>query len=603
MFSQKNTLQWSALKIILRPQRFRLIVTAVCTMLAALMELIPYWIIFNVINALVVNQADLIEKISHSALIMALALFGKTLSYGLGYYASHRAAFLILLSTRQILLTNLTRLPITAAQQYHSGELKQMIIQDIEKLENFVAHRSVEVATAIFVPLFISGYLFWLDWRLALAAIVCAPLAIISSMLFFASMDKLYDSYREAATTMNTTIIEYLRNVQVIKLFRQSPKVFSNLEQGLDNYYKLVTKMTKTCISSWAFFTCLLSASLLFVLPLGLSLYQSQQINLIELVMVVILSSSMLRPLLKISSFFNEFKELMSGIRRMMPVLLAKKQQGIISHVKQKNMPKLNTSVAEVIFNKVNFSYVNNNLLTDINLTFRAGTTSYIIGESGVGKSTLVQLLSGLLNPSSGQILINTRPINQLTDSERAQFVAIASQDIFLFKASIRENIVFSRGGITDNQLKKAIKTAQLQALITRLPLGLDTIVSESANNLSGGEKQRIALARALLSEAPIIILDEATSYADNLTQTAIYKSIRLTYPNSCVVIISHTIAGIERADQVIVLSEGGVQEAGSPDHMLSTNSTCLHFLAIQSSIDNWTINTPSNNNLHKDLS
>ena len=599
MIEKNSSRKWSTLIAILKPQRWRLIFAIMCTAFAAFMELLPYWILFEAISALINNQLNVADEIVHLAILMVIAILMKTIAYGLGYYFSHRAAFLILLSTRYTLLENLSYLPISITKQYHSGELKQFVVQDVERIENFVAHHSVEVSSAIFVPLFVSIYLFWLDWRLALAAVICAPLAMFSSLIFLKNMASIYDDYRQAATTMNSTIIEYLRNIQVIKLFRQSPKIFSRLEQGIENYYQLINKMTKASIGSWAFFTSLLSASLLFILPLGLHLYTTQQISLMTLIIAVVLGASLLRPLLKISKFFNEIKDVMSGVKRIEPILMVNTAQYKSDESPKNSMALIKAIPTEVIFENISFDYDGKPLLTNVNLTLQQGTTSYIVGESGVGKSTLIQLLSGLLSPSSGKIWVNSIHLAQLTECEKSQLIATASQDVFLFKGTIKENIQFAKTDVSDVQLNKAINAAQLQNLIARLPCGLDTLVSESANNLSGGEKQRIALARALLVETPILILDEATSFADNITQAAIYRNIRLTYPNCCVLIISHTIPGIEYADQIIVLNEEGIEEIGSPTYMLEKNRTCLHFLAMQKAIDNWAISTPSLVNLN----
>lgn len=588
MLTQSASSQWSTLFAILKPQRWRLIFAILATAVAAIMELVPFWLLFEAINAFINQHTDLAKELTHLAVLMVAALLIKTFAYGLGYYFSHRAAFLVLLSTRYTLLEKLSYLPISMTKQYHSGELKQYIVQDIEKIENFVAHHSVEVSSAVFVPLFVCIYLFWLDWRLALAAVICAPLAMLSSLFFLNNMAKIYDDYRTAATTMNASIIEYLRNIQVIKLFRQSPRVFSRVEHSVENYYQLIKKITKTSIASWALFTCLLSASLLFVVPLGIHLYATQQVPLMSLIMTVVLSASVLSPLLKISKFFNEIKEVMSGVKRIEPIFMAHTTRT------KNNSVLLTSKPTEVQFDNVSFSYADQPLLSNINLTLQQGTTSYLVGESGVGKSTLINLLSGLLTPSHGKVFVNSMNLAELTDSEKSQLIATASQDVFLFKGTIKENIVFAHSNVSTAQLEQAIQVAQLQPLIARLSLGLETLVSESANNLSGGEKQRIALARALLVNTPILILDEATSFADNITQAAIYKSIRLAYPDRCVLIISHTISGIEYADQIIVLTEQGIQEIGTPAHMLATNKTCLHFLAMQQAIVNWTISAPA---------
>ncbi len=588
---------WQSLWWLVGKQKKRLILALLAATIAAVLELVPFWLLFLTAEQLLQvmqQQMTLLlaaENLYQLALWMLAALLVKTLVYGIAYYLSHQAAFLVLAETRRTLVNRLAWAPLSWLQGQHSGQLKQMVLQDVARIENLIAHHGVELTVAVLSPLLVTGYLFWLDWRLALAALAVAPLAVLSSMFFMRGMDQQYDAYQQRLTVLNNTILEYLRNRTAMKLFLQDSQRFTNLVSALERYYDLVAGLTRRTVPRWALFTSLLGANLLLILPVGHWLWQQQELELNTLIMALLLSGGMLRPLLKVSHFFSESKEALAGIRRMAPVLAMPDRD--VSHTDSVGSAHIDISGGNVgsaldssgiklsgvsvHFQQLSFAYPEQDLkqnigLKQIDLTLSAGSSTLLLGASGSGKSTLAQLLAGLLVPTQGRILINDIDLACLNNQQRSQLIAVATQEAFLFKGTIRQNLMLARENISEQALLLAVQVAQAESLIEQLPDGYDTQLEELGGRLSGGERQRIALARALLADTPVLVLDEATAFADNLTQQAFYLALQCHYPHKTLLIIAHHLAGLQQVDQIVLLDQGRVQAIGDHSCLLADN-------------------------------
>jgi sulfate-transporting ATPase/ATP-binding cassette subfamily B protein len=289
----------------------------------------------------------------------------------------------------------------------------------------------------------------------------------------------------------------------------------------------------------------------------------------------------MLKPLLKISHFFTEIQEILSGVRRLMPII-------DMNENRKDHETCLLQSPLSFSLHKLHFSYSDVSVLEDITLSFKPCTTTIILSMSGSGKSTLVQLMAGLLTPDSGDVFINDVPIKQLNESQRASLLSLASQDAFLFKGTLKENLMFANPHASVQEVNQALQTAGIENLIKELPEGLNTKIAEQGVRLSGGEKQRVALARTLLVNAPIVLLDEATAYADNLTQRAFYQNLKKHYPDKTVVVVAHRTYGLEDADQIVLMENGKVRAKGSHDTLIQSDDFYATLWRLQNNNDDW---------------
>ncbi len=298
--------------------------------------------------------------------------------------------------------------------------------------------------------------------------------------------------------------------------------------------------------------------------------------------MVVVLGTGMLKPLLRISRFFMEINQILSSVRHISPIL-ALNSVDSIKHT------DINEPIA-ISFHHVNFSYREKLVLHDVHLSLDAGSNNIVVGSSGAGKSTIAHLLTGLLLPDSGDINLNNVALWELNYAQKSTLIALVSQDVFLFKGSILDNIILGNPQATTQQITLALQTAQLDECIQTLEKGVNTLIDEQGVRLSGGEKQRITIARALLADTPLLILDEVTSSLDNVTQANFFRSLRNNYPDKTTLCISHNLYGVESVDQIIIILDGTIADSGTHDELLARNHFYQASWQCQQQGEQWSI-------------
>lgn len=561
---------------------------------AVLAELLPYWLLLQAVTLLLdpsatpaAQSAGLVQL----ALWLALTLVAKMLLSTLAYYFSHKAAYDLLASTRLRLISQLSTAPVAWLHHRHSAQLKQSLLQDVEKIEAFVAHHTVEVFSALLSPLLVFVLLCWFDWRLAVAALAAAPLAMLASMLFMRGSAQQYRAYNEAAAALAATTLEYLRNMPVMKLFRQDLTNFHQMREQLSHYYQLISQLTRKTVPGWALFLSLLSAGLLFILPLGSYLVSSGQVPLLTLLVCLILGGGLLKSLLKLSRFLAELNDIVAGVERMLPLLQlvpasvaadVSRPEGVVPAAPLLQLQEVSYQWAPAQQDQAHpeppAGAQARGILQQISLSLAPASLTFLVGPSGSGKSTIAQLACGLLQPAHGQVLWQQRPLAALSGAERAAAVAIVTQDVFLFQGSVLENITLGRQDFSAAQLQMALQVAQLEPVTAALPHGLQTLLDEQGSPLSGGEKQRLAIARALLTDSALLILDEATSALDNLTQQAFFQAFKRCYPGKSLLVIAHRSYGLALAEQILVVEQGRISACGNHKTLLVGNAFYQHF-------------------------
>lgn len=563
-------------------QKKYLIAVVFLTILAAVTQLVSFIILYKIFDAMINFQTLATSYLIELSLIMAAGIITGYLLYAIAYYLSHQAAYSILNDLRYRLINKLAYAPLPWLQQHPSGDLRQAIIQDVERIEIFVAHHSVEGLTAIICPLTSSLFLFYFDWRLALATLLIAPIVMLVSKWTMHQMYKDYDKFLKVAAELDSATIEYVRNITVMKVFNMNVKHFEQMRNKLINYYQVVDKITHQVVGGWSIFSSLISANVLFILPIGIVLYIYGYIQLSTIALAVMLGAGILRPLLKVSQIGSQITEIFAGVRRLLPILDLTSPQY--------NSDLVLANPINLQFTNVSFSYGQRKIVSEINITLAPATVTVLIGRSGCGKSTVAQLMAGLLMPDSGQITIAGVAINQLPDEQRTQLIGLVTQEPFLFQGTILENLCFGKQDISQQQLAMAIKVAQAEAFINQLPNGLQTEINEQGLKLSGGERQRLAIARALLMDTHFLILDEATAFADNITQRNFFEALRTHYPQKALLIIAHNCYGSESVDQIIIMDNGRIQQSGCHQQLLNENDYYRTMWQQQQAIMEWSI-------------
>lgn len=567
---------------LLSSQQRYLLLIFVLTILAAMTELLPFFVLYKIFNAIINYQPLTSYYLIKLALVMAGVILLRYILYSMAYYCSHQAAYSILTELRYKLVNNLAYAPLPWLQQHPSGKLKQMVIQDVERVETFVAHHTVEGLAAIICPLTSSIFLFWVDWRLALAALAIAPVVLLISSWTMRGMAKDYDNYLSMAADLDSATIEYVRNIAVMKVFNLNVKHFQLMRNRLANYYLTIQNITHTVVGGWSVFSSLLSANILFILPVGIILLMQGEIELSAIALAIMLGAGILKPLMKINQLSSELTEVLAGLKRLVPILTLKTTPNTT------NLTLIEPVTLQLL--GVTFSYQQKQIIHDVNLELAPATVNLLMGSSGSGKSTIAQLMAGLLIPDKGEVCIAGIPLQLLAEQQKAKLIGLVTQEPFLFQGTILDNLCFTDKTISEQQLTTAVKVAQAEDIINNLPAGYQTLINEQGLKLSGGERQRLAIARALLMDTNILILDEATAFADNITQKRFYQALRVYYPHKTILVIAHNSYGAEKADQIIIMDNGRIQAIGQHQQLLDHNLFYQSLWQQQQSLINWSI-------------
>lgn len=567
---------WSIIYSICSPYKGKMLMALSLMAIVTLAELVPLYLLFVAIQALLNPLSSSVGLLLWIAAGMCAAILLKTgLAIG-AYYFSHQVAFKALTEVRMKLVTQLANLPLTWLSAQSPAVLKQNILQDVEHIENFIAHQSVELFNAILTPIIVFTLIAFIDWRLALSAVAVVPLAFLVSGLFMYKTASQYQHFSQVSEDLTSTLNDYVKNMSVMKLYNLDSKHFSVLNRKLDRYHKLVLSLTSQTVPGWTLYTALLGASFIFLLPTAIALHSTQTVNIEQIILSVLLALGMLSPIIKVSRFFMEANELLAGVRRIAPVYFA--------HPAKLKHDRIDKERTLMQFENVTFSYQSQQVINGVNLKLVPNSLNVMVGASGHGKSTVAMLACGLLPPSSGTVQVYGHDVSLLTDSARTQFMSVVTQESYLFEGTLRDNILFGRCGISSKSLDDAIAAAQLKLWLTQLPDGLATQLQARGQNLSGGEKQRIAIARALVSNTPLVILDEATAAMDNVTQANFYHALQRHYPNTTFLMITHKYSGLENTSQIFVLNKGRIASQGSHDTLLASCEYYRHSWQLQQS-------------------
>lgn len=568
---------------LLHPERARLGAALVITLAAAVADLLPYILISRSIGLTFAHDTSGTGLLSVAGLIGGV-LLAKYLLYSLAYYFSHVAAYRLLTDIRQALIRRLGDAPLIWLQQHSSGHLKKAVLQDVERLEQFIAHHTVECLAATASPIFVVLVLTWIDWRLAAAALLTVPLAAAAQALLMRGLGPRIDRYTRNVGDLNGATVEYIRNAPVMKAFCQNSRSFQRMRTLLDRYHDLITIMTKRTVPGWSAFVVLLGANIAFLLPTALWLHRQGNIVLGDVILALMLGTGMLKPLFKVAHFSSEIREIGVGLRRLAPILDCEAPQP------PSGTPAASQNAGAITFDRISFTYGDHPVLEDVSFSLPAGTFTALVGPSGAGKSTIAHLISGLVNPDDGEIRIGSVPLSSFSERERSRLIAMASQETFLFRGTLMENLRLGRPEAGEDLVSRAARIAQADTFISALPDGYQTLVGERGARLSGGERQRITIARALLCETPILVLDEATAFADSRTERRFYQALRQAYPDKTLLVIAHRLTTIEKADQVIVLEKGRITDCGRHSELIARCSLYRRLWQRQFDSEHWSI-------------
>ena len=545
------------------PCKGKMALSVFCAILSVAGGFIPFWAVYEILLAFI-NQNVTLNGILIWCLVGAAGYLLRVACHGISTILAHISAYTILEGIRLKIADRLMKAPLGEVMGRRIGYLKNIIMDKVEDLEPPLAHMIPELTSNLLLPVAIFIWMLVIDWRMGLAVLIAPVLAMIPMFFLMRNYNSQYAAYMEANNHVNSIIIEYVEGIEVVKAFNQSTSSYEKIVNAVQSFKEFTLAWFKSTWKSMNLMMAIMPTTLLGVLPVGLLLVQNGSISPAELAMGIILSLSIVGPLMKATTFINEAKSMEYAVEAANELL---------------NLPVLPDSGKivsiphnDIALKHVTFSYdgsEQNEVLHDVNLELPEGSFTALVGPSGGGKSTIARLIARFWDVTGGSITIGGKNVKELSIRQLSELVSFVTQDNFLFNCSLKENIRLGNPNATDEEVYAAAKAACCDEFIVRLDKGYDTPAGDAGKRLSGGEKQRIAIARAILKNAPIVILDEATAFTDPQNEDKIQKSIMALSKGKTLLVIAHRLSTIQNADQIVVLKKGRIVDCGKQEELL----------------------------------
>jgi len=529
-----------------------LTLSALLATLSVALELVPLWAVWRAGSGFAAG-AEVpylrLALVALGAVVLGFALMGLALSL------SHLAAFRLIHALRLALARHLARLPMGWFSGRRSGEAKKLIVDEPERLELIVAHGLPDGISAVATWLAVTVWLFAVDWRMALATIVLTPVSFSLVIIAMGRQTAMVGEYQRLSARMNGAIVEYLAGMPVIKIFNRTGAALSETAQAVRAYAAVETEMGRRFLPLGAAFYTLAVANIVVILPAGMGMMQAGWIDLPVLFFFVILGANYSQPLLKLFNLFHNLAHISMASTLIDTVLNTPAQ------------PDTGARVAlahhGIAFEDVHFGYGAQAVLHGVSFTAAPGKVTALVGPSGSGKSTLAGLIPRLHDPQAGRVTLGGVDLRAIGLDPLMEQIAFVFQETFLFSDTIGANIRFGKPDATEAELHAAARAARAHDFIMALPDGYATRLGEGGATLSGGERQRIAIARAFLKNAPVIVLDEATAFADPDSEAAIQEALSDLAKGRTLIVVAHRLHTIMQADRIVVMDKGRVAETG----------------------------------------
>lgn len=546
-------------------QKFLLITGCVLSGVSAIIMMCPFVLLWKVVQEVLKGITD-ISKIDAEAVIKygQWAVFSALAGFAIYFIAlmcTHVAAFYTAFNMKSKALRHMAELPLGYFIDNPSGKLRKIIDENSRMTESFIAHLLPDLTGAVTTFAVMPVILLLFDWRLGIACLI--PMGIgffIQYKAITADSIKYIKQYQDSLENMNNEAVEYVRGIPVVKVFQQTVYSFKSFYNTIMEYKKFVIKFCQEFKTPMTAFTTVVNGAFILLIPAGIILIKSSYDplkflqNFIFYILFIPMCSMMINKIMYIGEAKSVADE---SVERIASLLEEKK----LEKPEKTKLPKNYT----IEFCNVSFTYKGKNTpaVNNVSFTIPYGTTTALVGESGSGKTTTGALIPRFGDIEKGKILIGGVDIKEIEMSELMKMVSFVFQDIHLFKRSILDNIRISNPEASLDKVIEAVKAAQCEDIIKKFPDGMETIIGEKGIYLSGGEMQRIAIAGAILKDSPIIILDEATAFADPENEHKIQKALEFLTKNKTVVMIAHRLSTIKNADQIIVLKDGKIAEKG----------------------------------------
>jgi ATP-binding cassette subfamily B protein len=563
-----------------------------CTLsvISVAVSFIPFIAIYYIIREVALNMSNLGTLdggyMIRLGWLAGGAAIGAILLNFLALMCSHLAAFKTLYSLKLRFAKHLASLPLGFHTENSTGKIRKVVDENIEKIEGFIAHQLPDIVGSFAAPIVILVILFVFDWRLGLAAL--APILVmyaLQSVYMGKNAMKFIKTYQDSLEDMNNASVEYVRGISVVKAFSQTIYSFRKFYDSIKTYGDFALAYTKAFKNGFVMFLVVLNNVYIFLVPViiwlsgGVVDYPKFAMSAL---FYLIFSVAITAPFLKLMYVSQKGKQIADGIERMDRVFAQRP-------LPETTQPKTANSF-DISFENVSFSYGESEALHDVSFTAKQNAVTALVGPSGSGKSTIAHLIPRFYDVNAGSIKIGGVDIRDMASEYLMSIVSFVFQEVFLFQQSILDNIRIGNKNASRDDVIAAAKAAQCHDFIEKLPNGYDTVIGTNNIHLSGGEKQRIVIARAILKNAPIIVLDEATAFADPENEQKIQLAFEQLMKNKTVIIIAHRLSTVRGADKILVIDEGKLAEEGSHDALVTLGGRYSHMWKQYTSAMSWTI-------------
>ena len=557
--------------------------------LSALAGMLPYILIWLIVRELLehgeITSSGNVVTYAWWAAGMAVA---SIVLYFAALMSSHLAAFRVESNLRKEAMRQIVRMPLGFFDINTSGRIRKIIDDNAGVTHSFLAHQLPDLAATFLVPLVAAILIFVFDWILGLACIVPVIIAmLVMGFMMNAEGRQFMKSYMTSLEEMNTEAVEYVRGIPVVKVFQQTIYSFKNFHRCIMNYNKMVFGYTRMWEKPMSLYTVIINGFVFFLAPLAILLigysgnYASVLLNFFLFVLITPVFSQSIMKSMYLNQALGQASEAIGRLEN----LVAYEHLTVVAHPQ----PVKEFSIQ---FEKVSFSYpgANQKAVDDVSFTIPQGNTVALVGASGGGKTTIARLVPRFWEATEGKVLIGGINVREIAPEELMKYISFVFQNTKLFKTSLLENIKYGNPDATMEEVERAVDMAQCREIINKLPLGLNTKIGREATFLSGGEQQRIVLARAILKNAPIIVLDEATAFADPENEHLIQQALKELTKGKTVLMIAHRLSSITDADNILVIDKGKIAEQGTHANLLGKQGIYYHMWNEYQQSVRWTI-------------
>lgn len=544
----------------------------ILSVISAILTLLPFVFIFFIIKEVIEvapNYSQAVHVVHNGWMAVLFALIAILVNVG-ALMCSHLSAFRIAGNMRKTLMAHIAKLPLGFIGEMGSGKIRRIVNDSSAATETYLAHQLPDMAGAIATPLGMIVMLFLFDWRFGLICLV--PVVLGFAAMFKMAGPKMADdmkNYQNALADMNNEAVEYVRGVPVVKTFGQTVHTFKRFKGSIDSYYKFCVAYCKKCRMPMLLYTVFINSAFAFLITLALILAGGEAVAqsvLLSLIFYVIFTPVIATSMTKVLFMSENGMIVNDALTRIHSILDLKPLPDA-----QKNESPRDNSVE---FKNVSFRYssAETDAIREVSFKVQPGETVALVGPSGGGKTTAAGLISRFWDVTGGEIKVGGVNVKNIRKSDLMETVSYVFQDSRLLKTSILENVRLAKPNASRNEVENALHKAQCDDIIAKLPDGIDTVIGTKGVYLSGGEQQRIAIARVMLKNAPIIVLDEATAFADPENEALVQRAFEELSKNKTVIMIAHRLTTVRNADRIFVLKDGKIEESGTHDKLAEQN-------------------------------